>query len=856
MIGSAPSESAPSWQQGESNTMTDHQFSGATTDLAAPSGRFRASLVAIAAGLLSCTAMTTPAWAQQAAPAEPPAPAADDTQDVVVVGSLNALPSKDVGSIFGFNKTLVDTPRSASTVSSEQIERFGVTSIYDLVAQAPGTFTNSFFGVGGALDIRGTPGEVYFRGVKRLDNPGNYPTPIGASDRIDIVRGPSSPIYGPSKTGGYMNFVPKSARVKGGALLDHAEGEFSYTGGSWSYNVIKGQVRGPLKIGGTEFGYSLYGEIEDSGSYYRNMSTRNVVLQAAFDNQITDNLRVEFGGMYQKYDGQQNGGWNRLTQALVDNGTYITGSAKPLDTMGLTVGTPPDGQISPQEFLNVGTFSPFGTFGCGGGSTSAASFTNACFTGTYPYLGLTNTGTTTLSRKDVLTGPNDFLKNKALTGYFDIIFNGGGNLEIKNQLFYDGIRNYNNNDYGFSQFHQSYVIEDKIVFSDTFDSSAGKFSIQLSPSIRYTNFLHGDDFNFEYFHRVDLSVGYTPLSNRLLSNECGCNYSNYLKGHFTDYGFAGLADLDFNFGLDVILGARYDSVHVTSTNDLSKLRVTAGVPVSGSGSKGGWSYNGSISYKLPFGLVPYATISRQTTVIAGQGSEIAAADATAGTFLTASKMYEGGIKGQWLGGKLYAALSVYKQERVDHNIQSSTVNQSVETDGIEAETRWSVDKHLLLTAAYTRMKVYNLTFLDAGSTFSFFGIGDLINVTDPTLFLGGQPGGLVPIPNKEASRRQGIPTNMVSGTATYAFDNGLAFSGSIVHVDSVFSGQSRVVKLPAYTLVDLSASLAKGNFLFRVVVKNATNATYYRANFTELFGSTIVLPEKPRSFQASVTYKF
>jgi iron complex outermembrane receptor protein len=41
-----------------------------------------------------------------------------------------------------------------------------------------------------------------------------------------------------------------------------------------------------------------------------------------------------------------------------------------------------------------------------------------------------------------------------------------------------------------------------------------------------------------------------------------------------------------------------------------------------------------------------------------------------------------------------------------------------------------------------------------------------------------------------------------------------------------------------------------------VVVKNATNARYFRANFTELFGSTIALPERPRSVQASVVYKF
>jgi len=829
------------------------QSFGVTNDAATQRIEVRKSLIGLAATLLCCTAMTTPAWA-----ADEPAPAGtstDEPAEIVVTGSLNALPNKDVGSIFGFNKTLVETPRSASTISSEQIERFGVTDIYDLVAQAPGAFTNSFFGVGGALDIRGTPGEVYFRGVRRLDNPGNYPTPIGASERIDIVRGPSSPIFGPSKTGGYMNFVPKSARVKGGALLDHAEGEMSYTRGSWDYNVLKGQVRGPLKLGQTEFGYSLYAELEDSGSYFRNMSTKQTILQAAFDNHITDHLRIEFGGMYHNYKGQQNGGWNRLTQALVDHGTYITGTAKPLDTNG-------DGQLAPAEFLAAGNFNPFGTFGCPAGTTapgtsptSAASFTDACLKQAYPNLALQNVGTTTLSRRDVLTGKNDRLDNIAKTAYFDTIFTSDGEFEVKNQLFYDGIKNINENAYGFSQFHHSWVIEDKIVASKTLTTSAGKFSVQASPSIRYTKFLHGDDFNFEYFHRVDLTQSYTPLSDRLLSTECDCNYSNYLKGHYTDYGMAGLVDLDFDFGLDLIGGLRYDKIDVTSSNVPSKLRVAPAV-VNGSGGKGGWSWNGSVSYKLPFGLIPYVTASRQTTVIAGQGSEIDPATANSHTFLTASKLYEGGVKGSFLQGRLYAAISVYKQERTDHNIQSSTVNQSVQTKGVEAEARWSVDKHFLVTSAYTHTVVTNLTFLDAGSTFSFFGVEDLVNVKDPSLIFGGQIGGLVPIPNKAAAARAGIPKNLYSLTGTYSFDNGLAFAGSLVKVDSVYSGQSRVVKLPAYTLVDLSASYSKDNWLFRLVVKNATNARYFRANFTELFGSTIALPEKPRSFQASVAYKF
>jgi outer membrane receptor for monomeric catechols len=104
--------------------------------------------LALAAVLLTSSILSAPAFAADA-PAE-------EKKEIVVQGSLGALPLKDVGTIFGFNKNLVETPRSASTISKEQMERFGATEIYDLMAQSPGVFTNSFFGVGGALDIRGT----------------------------------------------------------------------------------------------------------------------------------------------------------------------------------------------------------------------------------------------------------------------------------------------------------------------------------------------------------------------------------------------------------------------------------------------------------------------------------------------------------------------------------------------------------------------------------------------------------------------------------------------------------------------------------------------------------------------------
>ena len=101
-----------------------------------------------------------------------------EMEEIVVKGDLGSLPGERVESVFGFEKSILDTPRSASTISEEMMDRFNMQDIDELVVLAPGTFTQSFFGVAGSLDVRGTAGETYFRGIRRLDNPGNYPTPI------------------------------------------------------------------------------------------------------------------------------------------------------------------------------------------------------------------------------------------------------------------------------------------------------------------------------------------------------------------------------------------------------------------------------------------------------------------------------------------------------------------------------------------------------------------------------------------------------------------------------------------------------------------------------------------------------
>ena len=793
-----------------------------------------------------------------------------DVEKIEVKGSLGSLPGQDVESVFGFGKSILETPRSASTISQAQMERFNVTDIDELVAFAPGTFTQSFFGVAGSLDVRGTPGETYFRGVRRLDNPGNYPTPIGASSRIDIVRGPASPIYGPSKIGGYLNFNPKSARASSGQYLETATGALSYTAGSWDKSILTAEVGGPAEVGGKEMGYYLYGELENSDSYYENTQTDQTVLQASFNIDITDNLRFEFGGMYHDYDGNQVAGWNRLTQELVDNGTYITGTALPLDTDG-------DGQISHEEYgaVNIAGNSFFyvpasaftddeaGAVNIAGNSffyVPASAFTDDEAT---ELMQLQNVGTTTLRGDQVLVAPDDQLGNEAITLYFDTIYYSD-NWEIRNQFFYDAYENINENAYGFSQFHDSWVIEDKVIFATEYENDSLLAQFQFSPSLRYTDFKHGDDFTYEYFNRRDLTMPSSALDRRLLSTRSGKNFDNYDVGNYLNLGVAAMTDLTWDWGLNLVLGLRYDTIDIESTSRTDLLLGATGdeTPEYAEETVNGWSWNTSISYEFENGLIPYITLAEQATLVAGQGAEIGVGqlnqEGGSGAFDT-SDLIEYGIKGSLLDDTLYFALSSFEQERTDFNTQNTVTNNTTNNKGTEFELRWVVNDNLVVSAGYTNIKVINLTARENGNQFGFLGAEDLVNLTDPSLVFGGNVIGLNLIGEGFANtdgRKAGIPENIYTLTATYDFQNGYAANVSVIDVEEVASGFSASVMLPAYTLVNAGVSYQAEDWTFNLTVKNLTDERYFRSNFPDLFGSQIVLPELPRHWNARFTYKF
>ena len=237
-------------------------------------------------------------------------------------------------------------------------------------------------------------------------------------------------------------------------------------------------------------------------------------------------------------------------------------------------------------------------------------------------------------------------------------------------------------------------------------------------------------------------------------------------------------------GFSALAGVRYDTIDMESRQPVDKLLLASSnnfcappddscVRVAAADRFGGFSWTLSISYDSRPGLIPYATVSRQSTVIAGQGAEITTDNIAGGGAFDVSRLHEIGLKGSLLNNSLYFALSFYEQQRTDFSAQATVTNQASQTEGAEFEMRWVASEKLLFTLGYSDMEVVNLNTLEAGSRFSFIGSADDIPGVAPEAIYGGTLGGAVIRPGRQGARRAGMPRNIASLTATYDFGNGV-----------------------------------------------------------------------------------
>ncbi len=790
----------------------------------------------------------------------------EQLEEIVVIADPVGLGEEQSSdSMFGLQRTLLNTPRSISVISETTMERYSIYDIDDFIATTPGTFGGSFFGVPGAVSIRGDIGENYFRGFKRVVNNGLFPTPVRSSSRVEIIRGPSPAIYGAARIGGFMNFHPKTTAAAGMSASDGVSGNVSVTGGSFSKQNISGQLDIPFLIGDREAGVSAYAEVEDSEHFFNGREPQHELFQLTFVHELPGDSRLEFGGMYFHSEGYfQTPGWNRLTQDLVDNGTYITGRDTDL------VDIDGNGRLTPDEIDGVvGTF--FGT-------SNIRTLIDFGVFGVPPAYNLdTGVGTGTLDPRNVYLAPGDEIQDATnKTFYLDYVKNFI-NSSLKFQLFYDDLDGDLGQSSGFAAQHVATATEYRLSYetSFTFSVSSG-MDLFVTASRRdfdselRENFLSG----YLVIDRRDLLAG--PFANDVFdtpfTNEAnGIGWDSNFDSDWSDTGVAVVTDFHFFENLNVLLNARYDSYDARSIDTGATIFDPSLANTKYKHHEGDFSYSASVSYSFDGKWVPYVTYAEGSAIQQNSNGGISPGPVRDGAILASSDLAEVGIKFSLLDEALNGSLAWYRQERT---VTDPFGNIDTETgEGIEFELRYLISENWTLTAAATSQE-----FTISSPGFCFSGRGEFV-VIPPTAIPPGQLMFGMPLPTLEEGfggifaalnascmpelqdgyERNSIPDTLLSAFGTYTSNEtswgtwGATFGGT--YVSETGGKITNAIVFPSYTVFRGAAFADFGRFSLTITVDNVFDQNYF-VPLQGVYEEVAALPGSGRAYLLTARVMF
>ncbi|RYJ60687.1 TonB-dependent siderophore receptor [Pseudomonas songnenensis] len=242
-----------------------------------------------------------------------------------------------LGSMEGYNAThssvatktsmpLVRTSQSVSVVTREQIDKQGSMTVAEAVRYTPGVLTNpygntrryDYLAMRGIND--GAVDNIIIDGLKSMGDPGSYSSlqidPYFI-ERIDVLKGPSSVLYGRSNPGGLASLTTKRPQFTDAARID-----LSY--GSNDYKSLGFDVTGPLN---ENVAYRVVGVAKDADSQVDYVEETRYTLMPSLTLNLSEDTSLN---LYAYVQHDPNGGYHGSLPASGTlekrNGRRLSGS--------------------------------------------------------------------------------------------------------------------------------------------------------------------------------------------------------------------------------------------------------------------------------------------------------------------------------------------------------------------------------------------------------------------------------------------------------------------------------------------------------------------------------------------------
>ena len=736
-------------------------------------------------GACALIAASHPALAQQSAATAPTTPTelgSSENLDEIVVNGIRRgdliLPTTVVSSsAYGLDLGVMDTPRNNTVLSKVQLDALDIQNPGGFSYLTASAYSDASFGQPNVPRIRGQYADLFYNGMRDSFTLNGYGAPISFNmvDSIDIVKGPASVQGGPgSGVGGSIDITTKMPSMTKFATTFNLEAD------SLQKRIAGFDVGGPLAS-------NVAGRVSftsnDSGSYYYDMYFHQQSLYAAVVVDVTPIYTVSLNGDFTDTRYRENDGANRVNQANIDNGTYLTG-----------------GPVTPIE--------GYGTE-------------------------IDLTGTTVLSGRTIIDEPpgNGAHSQHAMLQLIQTL-KISDDFSIVNNTFYNYMNRYNQVEAYYADTAMgSYTVENKTDFKLNFLTGSVHQNVDAGFTYRYAHVLDIQDYANFPVSVYDLSTNPNsfifPSSAQLYGGAipytAAFGHPQYgVPATYAAYGNAtidsNLQDgaiflehrLEFSPKWSVLYGLRGDLVQLNDSDPLYTQGLADGdAPYPGCGlyciglppsQHTSWYglYNGNISvvYSPTSAISAYVTYNKAQYVLANANDgAVGALGVDPTTQLRQSTLLEeAGMKFDLLGEALFVSVAGFKQERAIPSGQGNLTHSLAHITGAEIELNYQPSSNFFATASYS----YLHTVTDTPFTFWNFPAQPGVNYDGAgvdTQWQTCKVSGVSSCTQKFLA--PGVPEHLFNALANYKLDNGLGFQANLQVTGPIQTTQAGYIDIAA-----------------------------------------------------------
>jgi vitamin B12 transporter len=210
----------------------------------------------------------------------------------------------------------IDVPVSTQVITNDQIEMSGAADVSDLIAKYVPAHLHKYSGMDSAIGLRGfrtdTLGMDLNGSVLILIDGHRVGTGNAAKlnldriERVEVIKGPSSALYGSSAMGGVVNLITKKGDGKLGGSVGAEVGSFeSYKGLVSAGGEVNEKFRfyaATSAEGSDDYSDPTFGQVFNSGETKKNVGGNFIYT-------FNDNHELRLGGNYADLNGE-NPAWD------------------------------------------------------------------------------------------------------------------------------------------------------------------------------------------------------------------------------------------------------------------------------------------------------------------------------------------------------------------------------------------------------------------------------------------------------------------------------------------------------------------------------------------------------------------